>query len=66
VLTALLDIVASISSSGAAAPGTLSATDWFQLFQNNPFHAFQNLGLFNIVEQTLFIPVFIALFGAHR
>lgn len=67
VLIALLDIVASIMGGGeAAAPGTLNVIDWFTLFQDDPFHAFQNLGLFNIFEQTLLILVFLALYAAHR
>ncbi len=66
VLTALLDVVASIMAGEAAAPDTLTATDWFTLFQSDPFHAFQNLGLFNIIEQVLMILVFFALYAAHR
>ncbi|MHB1419656.1 MAG: DUF4386 family protein [Bacillota bacterium] len=66
VLVALLDIISSIISGKAVVPGTLNTVDWFTLFQQNPFHAFQNLGLFNIVEQSLMIPVFFALFLAHK
>ena len=66
VLTVMLDIVASIKGGEAAAPGTLTALDWFALFQHDPFHAFQNLGLFNIIEQTLLVLVFFALYAAHR
>ncbi len=40
--------------------------DWFSLFQNNPFMGLRNLGLLNILFCLLDIPIFFALFGAHR
>ena len=44
----------------------MSATGIFALFQQNPFRAFQYLGLINILEQVLMIPVFFAFFVSHR
>ena len=66
VLLVLLDIVGSILGPEAAEPGSLSVINWFVLFQSDPLHAFQNLGFLNIVEQTLLILVFFALYAAHR
>jgi hypothetical protein len=60
VLVALLDIVLSL------LPGRLSATDWFARFQESRFLALRDLGLWNIVNTTLAVPVYLALYGAHR
>lgn len=49
--------------------GNLSAKsvfDWFTLFQHNPFMGLRNLGLLNIFFNVLDIPIFFALFYAHR
>jgi len=40
--------------------------DWFSLFQHNPFMGLRNLGLLNIFFYALDIPIFFALFYAHR
>lgn len=40
--------------------------DWFTLFQNNRFMGLRDLGLLNILFYALDIPIFFALFGAHR
>ena len=40
--------------------------DWFTLFQNNWFMGLRNLGLLNIFFYALDIPIFFALYGAHR
>jgi len=40
--------------------------DWFTLFQNNWFMGLRNLGLLNILFYALDIPIFFALYGAHR
>ena len=40
--------------------------DWFTLFQNNSFMGLRNLGLLNILFNALAIPIFFALYGAHR
>jgi hypothetical protein len=40
--------------------------DWFTLFQNNWFIGLRNLGLLNILFYALDIPIFFALYGAHR
>ena len=40
--------------------------DWFTHFQNNSFMGLRNLGLLNILFCSLDIPIFFALYGAHR
>ena len=40
--------------------------DWLTLFQNNWFMGLRNLGLLNIFFYALDIPIFFALYGAHR
>lgn len=67
VLLVLLDIVVGILLPGAEVePGTRSATDWFALFQANAYHGFRELGLLNVLNMILGIPLFFALYAAHR
>lgn len=40
--------------------------DWFTLFQNNAFMGLRNLGLLNLFFYALDIPIFFALYVAHR
>jgi hypothetical protein len=64
VLTALLEIVITFLPGGYASANTVK--DWFALFQNNWFLGLRNLGLLNIVMTFLSIPMFFALYTAHR
>jgi hypothetical protein len=67
VLVALTDIVLTFFPLGAEAPGTLTAVDWFDLFQRNWFFGLRNLGLLpNILTLLLAVPLFLALYTAHR
>jgi hypothetical protein len=67
VLVALTDIFLTFLPAGAEQPGTMTAVDWFELFQQNWFFGLRNLGLFpNILTLGLLLPVFLALYGAHR
>ncbi|MGB3635444.1 MAG: hypothetical protein WA982_15485 [Rubrobacteraceae bacterium] len=66
VLVALLDIIVSLlSGERDVEPGRLSATDWFARFQESRFLALRDLGLWNIANTILSIPVYLALYGAH-
>ena len=40
--------------------------DWFRLFQGNWFMGLRDLGLLNILFCALGLPIFFALYGAHR
>jgi hypothetical protein len=67
VLVALADISLSFIPAGAEQPGTMTAIDWFELFQENWFFGLRNLGLLpNILTLFLLIPVFLALYEVHQ
>jgi hypothetical protein len=67
VLVALTDIFLTFLPAGAEQPGTMTAVDWFELFQQSWFFGMRNLGLFpNILTLGLLIPVFLAIYGVHR
>jgi hypothetical protein len=66
VLTGIAEIVITFLPGGGMSSGTLTAIDWFTLFQNNPFLGLRNLGLLNIILTSMEIPVFFALYAAHR
>lgn len=67
VLVALTDIALTFFPAGAEPPGTMTAVDWFQLFQDNWFFGLRNLGLLpNILNLSLSIPIFLALYEVHK
>jgi hypothetical protein len=67
VLVALIEIIITFfPGGGRTEPSSVTVIDWFTLFQNNWFLGLRNLGLLNIIMTILGIPVFFALFGAHR
>lgn len=66
VLLMLLDIVTTIISKEVIQFGTFTATDWFTIYQNNWFSGLRNLGFLNVLEMTLTVPMFFALYQAHR
>lgn len=67
VLVVMTDIALTFFPAGAEPPGTMTAVDWFQLFQRNWFFGLRNLGLLpNILNLSLSIPIFLALYEAHR
>lgn len=66
VLMGLVDTVLSMLGGETRENSAIPVTEWFALFQTNPITALGNLGLINIITQTLGIPVYLALFNAHR
>jgi hypothetical protein len=66
VLVGLMDAITSMLGGEARDNSTVSIIEWFTLFQTNRFYAFSNLGLINMISLTLGIPIYIALFNAHR
>jgi len=67
ILVILTDIALTFFPAGAEPPGKMTAVDWFQLFQDNWFFGLRNLGLLpNILNLSLSIPIFIALYEAHK
>ena len=64
VLVGLVEIGITFLPGGNTLQKTVF--DWFTLFQNNPFMGLRNLGLLNIFFYAFEIPIFFALYGAHR
>ncbi len=63
----LLDVVLSFVPSGNTPwPGRGSAAEWFEIYRNTPFMALRGQGLLNIITLLSGMPVFAALYGAHR
>jgi hypothetical protein len=65
-LVALADIVTMFFEGEAMTPGSVNAVGWFTLFQSKRFLALRNLGLLNIVNTILELPLFLALYRVHR
>lgn len=67
VLVALTDITLTFFPAGAGQPGTMTAVDWFSLFQDNWFFGLRNLGLLpNILTLLLLVPLFLSLYIIHQ
>ena len=64
VLVGLLESLIQFLPKGNVSPETVS--DWFMLFQENPFMGLRNLGLLNIFMDALAILVYLALYAAHQ
>lgn len=62
----VLDIISTILSKEVIENGTFTAIDWFTIYHNSWFSGLRNLGLFNVVEMTLTVPMFFALYLTHR
>ena len=57
--------VTALPGKSDIAPGTLSARGWFTLLHDKPLLGLRNLGLLNVVNMLLSIPLFAALLAAH-
>jgi hypothetical protein len=66
VLVGLSEIIITFLPGGGVSSGIVTVIDWFTLFQNNWFLGLRNLGLLNIFLTALAIPIFFALYAAHR
>jgi hypothetical protein len=66
VLVGLSEIIITFLPGGGMSSGIVTVVDWFTLFQNNWFLGLRNLGLLNIGLTALAIPIFFALYAAHR
>jgi hypothetical protein len=67
VLVIVLDIgLTFLPREASAEPGTLSAAGWFRVLQDNWFLGLRDLGLFNVVNMALSVPLFLALHAALR
>ena len=66
VLVGLLDMGFMFVPGTSVTPGTLSAVDWFALFQHSWFVGLRNLGILNVINTACMLPVMFALYAAHR
>jgi hypothetical protein len=62
----VLDIVVGSSTGGNLSALPQTAVDRFVQFQQNPWLGLYNLDLLNTVTQMISIPVYVALYAAHR
>jgi hypothetical protein len=65
VMAFLLDIAISIGGEDFN-PATLTAVEWFSLFQENGLAGLRALGFINIISLTVSVSLYFALYGAHR
>lgn len=61
----LLDIVLSFTG-GDVPVGGMNAVDWYAHLQSSWFVGLRNLGLFNVINAILTIPLYLALYQTHR
>jgi hypothetical protein len=67
LLVMVLEIfITLLPGGGRTESGVSTITDWFDLFQNNWFMGLRNLGLMNIISIISGIPIYLALYAAHR
>ena len=62
----LLDVFLGFGETEVVAGGTRTAVEWFALFREDGFGGLYALGLLNLVYQSCLVPVFLALYVAHR
>lgn len=62
----LLDVILGFGETEVIAYGTKTAIDWFALYRENWFMGLYTLGFLNIVYHSCMVPMFFALFTAHR
>lgn len=65
VLVYLMDIAISFGG-GDTQPGALTAIEWFTLLGDNSLLGLRTLGFLNILSLTVAVPLYFALYAAHR
>jgi hypothetical protein len=66
VLAGIAEMLITMLPDGGISSSVLSVKDWIAVYQRNPWMGMRNLGLINILLNTLSVFIFFALFGAHR
>lgn len=64
VLATLIDVLSAVLPGGYTSSETV--VDWFTLFQDNWLLGLRDLGLLDIIVTALNVPLFFALYAAHR
>jgi hypothetical protein len=62
----VLDFVLGLGETDIIVNGTKTASEWFALYQDNWFKGLYVLGILNIVYMAALVPVYFAIFIAHR
>ena len=62
----VLDVVLGFGETDIIVSGTMTATDWFALYHENWFKGLYTLGFLNIVYMICLVPIYFALYAAHR
>ena len=65
VLAFVLDIAITLRGEDFN-PATLTAIDWFSLFQRDGLSGLRALGFINLISLTVSVSLFFALYAAHR
>jgi hypothetical protein len=65
VLPIVLDVFLSFGTENIQY-GAQTAVEWFARFQSDTFRGLRDLGILNIINMALMVPVFLALYAAHR
>lgn len=65
IVFVLLDIGLSFTG-GDLVTGSTDAAGWFSHFQSSWFVGLRNLGLFNVINAVLSIPLYLVLYQLHR
>jgi hypothetical protein len=66
VMIGFLDIGLSMTNSEAQENSLINIVQWFALFQSNTFEAFRLLGLFNMINLLLAVPLNLSLQHLHK
>jgi hypothetical protein len=66
ILMGLTDVVLSSTAGEVTVNSMVPVREWFEMFRLKPVSAFSNLGMINLINLTLEIPIFIALIYAQR
>lgn len=62
----LFDIMLTMVPGWAATTVPSSAAEWFAQFAANPLLGLRNLDLINVALSVVSLPMYVALYGAHR
>ena len=66
VAVALLDIATMFFEGKTIVPGEMGAAGWFALISEHRYLGLRNLGLLNIANLLLELPLFVAIYAVHR